>query len=451
MADLAAIYGAFRVDEPIPADDDARYVDLAHVRGQIKVAARLAERVKRAGPSPSHHLLMGHTKCGKTTELNRVALRLRQERYVVVVVDVEATLGTRSFEYTTVLLLVAAQIEDQLRREYHLDMASTSARLAEFLREKEVTRGVTGSQDAALKGEMEAGFLSGLLGKLGLGIELRGGFQRSREITEKIEQDTRGFMELLQELVAQAGDRVTAAGFHGLVVICDGCDKLDLSATDRAGNPYDLQYSMFVDHQADLCDIPCHVIYTVPISIRANLGDIWEQTPVLVPAIPVNHLPDIDDRIPAEGRAALTEVVSRRLGLLGETVESSFDEPRLLERLLSVSGGHISDLLLLIREAADEALLDERTTIGEPHVNRAIRNRGRDYSQLIERPFLETLHEIDRTKTCPAWSDEYRELIFKRLVLEYACGDDDTRVDLHPLVLAADSYRRFAHARSAAP
>jgi hypothetical protein len=98
MVDLTAIYNAFDADEPLPATDDARYVDLSPVRGDNKIAQRLAQKIKFAQKAgESHHLLMGHNKCGKTTELNRTALILEKENYVTVCFDI-ADMATRTFE-----------------------------------------------------------------------------------------------------------------------------------------------------------------------------------------------------------------------------------------------------------------------------------------------------------------------------------------------------------------
>src|SRR5712671_3687760 len=101
MPDLTAIYNALDVNEPLPATDDVRYVDLSAVRGESKIAPKLMQRIKNSGAHASHHLLMGHTKCGKTTELNRTAHLLEKEGYATVYFDVVEQ-ATRTFEYTTV-------------------------------------------------------------------------------------------------------------------------------------------------------------------------------------------------------------------------------------------------------------------------------------------------------------------------------------------------------------
>ena len=78
--DLAAIYDSLNSEEPLPASDDDRYVDLSAVRGEMNIARRLVQRITNARKGVSHHLLMGHTKCGKTTELNRCRIPLEVGR-----------------------------------------------------------------------------------------------------------------------------------------------------------------------------------------------------------------------------------------------------------------------------------------------------------------------------------------------------------------------------------
>jgi len=441
MPDLAAIYNAFDADEPLPAEDDARYVDLSNVRGE-QVARQLAQRILNAAKKHSHHLLMGHTKCGKTTELHRTELILKGRGYITVFFDVAET-ATRTFEYTTVLLLMAHQVVDQLAKQGIAVEEKLITGLADFLREKEVTVGRETAVDAKVSGEVEVGpgILASILGKLGFGVELGGSFQRSREITTRIEADAKGFINAIQSIVADACNRVVANGNKGLVIICDGCDKLAINATDGSGKSHDLQQSLFVDHASDLRAVPCHVIYTVPLSIAVNLGDTWEQRPVFVPAILVSELPGIADDYPALGRAALKEVVTRRLEQQESKIDDLFSADELLDKLIEVSGGHISDLLLLVRQAVLESQIAGSEKIAEIHCNRSIRSSALEYTRLIESDYLDTLQNIDSFKTAQSASDVYRAVIFKRLALEYICGNDN-RVDLHPLVAASDVYRR---------
>lgn len=451
MPDLTKVYNAFDVEKPLPADDDVLYVDLASARGAGRISRKLRQRIRNAhaGGAKAHDLVMGHTKCGKTTELNRTARLLEEDDYVTVSFDV-ADVATRTFEYTTVLLFMAGQIVGQLtEREPPIEVEGTSAeKLLEFLREREITLGGQTSGDATVKADAKLGFLTNLLGQIGIGAELRGGFQRSRDITVKIEADTGGFMKAIKDLVRDANEKVVSAGKKGLVVICDGCDKLDVNAADENGNSYDLQYRMFVDHADDLRAVPCHVIYTVPISITAHLGDIWEQNPEFVPAIPVNELPGIDARYPTEGRRALKEVVEQRLKQEGTSIEELFDDQPLFESLTEVSGGHISDLLLLVRGAVLEAQIEGMERLTRDHTDQSISSRTFEYTRLVETKYLEILVTIDQYKRTPASSEAYRELIFKRLALEYVCGRTNC-VDLHPLVAASEAYQRFRQSRSA--
>ncbi len=379
MPDLKTIYNAFDADEPLPPDDNVRYVDLSKVRGDIQIPKRLAQRVKNARGNQSHHLLMGHTKCGKTTELLRAAKLLEDDGYVTVFIDV-AEVATRTFEYTIVLLLIAEQVVIQLAKLGIKVKDENIRKLRDFLRDKELTVGSELSVEAMAKGEAELreGLLAWLLGKVGFRVEMTGGFKRSREITIKIEADSRGFINAVKEIVADARDKVLATpGKKGLVIVCDGCDKLAFTATDGSGKTHDLQQAFFVGHAHDLCSVPSHVIYTVPLSIAVNLGDVWEHNPAFVPAIPINVMPGIESSYAQEGRRALREAVDRRLGQAGTTLESLFDDPSLLEKLISASGGHLSDLLILMREAILEILTDESTRVEQSHVIRAIRIRAR--------------------------------------------------------------------------
>jgi len=444
VPDLATIYRAFDTDQPLAAEDP-RYVDLTAVQGGGNISRKLAQRIKNAGDKPSHHLLMGHTKCGKTTLLNRTAFLLQQDGYATVFFDV-AELASRTFEYTTVLLLLAEQVVRQLADSYDILVGDADGqRLLDFLLDKEITTGQKLSAEAGAKADVKVGWFARWLADAGIGVDVRGGFERSRDITVKVERDARSFLGAVNALIQDACQKTTEAGCTGLVIICDGCDKLNISASDRQGQSYDLQRALFYDHAADLRSVPCHVIYTVPVSIPINVADIWES-PEFVPAIPVIELPGMPAAYFTEGRRLLGEVVSRRLREEGCGVADLFpDAEATLRMLIAISGGHISDLLVLVQEAVLEAQTEGEPRLTGSHVNRSIAKRAQEYTRLIEGKYLPLLVEIYQKKLAPSNGDEYRELIFKRLALEYVF-ELGTRVDLHPLVAASGAFEPFRKA-----
>ena len=57
------------------------------------------------------------------------------------------------------------------------------------------------------------------------------------------------------------------------------------------------------------------------------------------------------------------------------------------------------------------------------------------------------LREIDELKTRPSNSDVCRDVMFKRLALEYMC-EESYPVDLHPLVAGAAAYQRYRNPRT---
>jgi hypothetical protein len=173
----------------------------------------------------------------------------------------------------------------------------------------------------------------------------------------------------------------------------------------------------------------------------SHLGDIWEQTPKFVPAIPISASSRIPVEVAKGGRAKLEEVVLRRLKVLQMSFNDIFADINQLQRFIDASGGHISDLLLLVREAILETQTDAADKIAESHIQRSIRNRAREYRAFIEGNYLDTLINIDQLKTTVN-SDTYRELIFKKLVLEYMSGMESI-IDLHPLVAASDAYTSY--------
>jgi hypothetical protein len=161
-----------------------------------------------------------------------------------------------------------------------------------------------------------------------------------------------------------------------------------------------------------------------------------------LPAIPVNKLTGVDDVYPSAGRVKLREVVARRLAQQGTDCNGLFADGGLLEDMITFSGGHISDLILLVRQAVLEAQTDDASRVSSDHVRLSIRARAQEYTRLIENKYLPILAEIQETNKPHTACDEYRELMFKRLALEYWI-DNESVLDLHPLVAGSNAYTKW--------
>jgi len=109
---------------------------------------------------------------------------------------------------------IARQLPKQKPRGIKIKGASAQT-LAEFLLQREITLGgqISGDATGKIEAKVAPTLITRLLGEFGIGVELRGGFQRSRDITVKVEADTRGFLDAIRELVQDANKKVLDAKY----------------------------------------------------------------------------------------------------------------------------------------------------------------------------------------------------------------------------------------------
>jgi len=440
MSDIGAVWRTFSPDEPLPPDDP-RYVDLTSVRGGKNFALLLSNRIIRSeDPSvpPDRRrfhtqLFTGHNKCGKTTELLRLRQRLEKAGYLVVFFDTERGVG-RDFEYTNLLLLLAQELVEQLHERGVQVKDELVQEMLDLLERKEVvdTRAFKLEPKVGVEVGGETGTALSLFTKAmaALRVDLGGGYERAHEVSRKIEPDVGRFIETLNLLIDDAQVRLRRQGFNGLVVIADGLDKL-IWREGRDDGPSNHEV-FFVGHAEQLQAPRCHLIYTVPVSLlyNTNLPQVWGEVD-LVPAVRVKERRSQGGRPFQPGRDALHRIVERRLEALGLTTDDLFTEDDILDRFVALSGGHVADLLRLVRYALDYT--EDR--IGPAQARSAERDFLNVYSRLITERDLEALVTVARTQELPG-DPRYNLLLYKLLVLEYV--DDEGRwADLHPAAYAA--------------
>jgi hypothetical protein len=137
-----------------------------------------------------------------------------------------------------------------------------------------------------------------------------------------------------------------------------------------------------------------------------------------------------DGREYTAGREALYQVVAQRVD-----VEAVFESPDLVQQLVELSGGHVRDLLRLVRYAFDYT--DRR--VGPTHIERACQRLVNDYGRLVRDQDLPLLHQARRDR--PAPTDEFSLLLFNLLILEYC--NDQPWADVHPAVQATRKFQGY--------
>ncbi len=173
------------------------------------------------------------------------------------------------------------------------------------------------------------------------------------------------------------------------------------------------------------------VVYTVPLSLlfNRNVAQIFPDGYFVVPMV---KIAEEDGRPSRAGQEALYQVLARRMEL-----SAIFESDALVWQLVRLSGGHIRDLLRLVRYAFDYT----DAKVGAEQIERARRRLLNEYDRLVRDSDLPRLHQVHIQRRVPS-DPEFSPLLFNLLVLEYQNGE--RWADVHPAVLALEKFRRYA-------
>ena len=216
-----------------------------------------------------------------------------------------------------------------------------------------------------------------------------------------------------------------------LVVIVDNLDRIvPVNRDERRTNHEEI----FIGRANQLKGLDCHVIYTVPISLvyssrAADLQNIYDNYPLVLPIIMVRTP---DGKIYQEGIEKLKELIYRRVHKY--TLMQIFENEEILEHFCLMSGGHIRNLMSLIRSAFENI---DKLPITKRSAQRAISKAQFVYDRTVQESQWELLKEVHQTKALKN-NDESRNLLFNGCVLRYVFFDEEEEMqvwfDVNPLI-----------------
>jgi hypothetical protein len=438
-------YNAVNPDMPLyDGEADSRYVDLTGVRGSDDLAALIARRIRRCdraeSPTFSKLLFSGHRGSGKTTELFRLKHKLEELGYFVAYFDVEEELDIADVSYLDVLVTLAQETEGQLREseimavELNRGLLETIARwfgttiiAEEKGRDVELSLGT----DFGLGAESPALVLAKMLGMVK--GEIKSSSQRREMYRHQLERNVWDLISYVNDLLDDAQFRLRERGSAGLVIIVDGLEKViyrEIGKEKRSSHEI-----LFVEHGEQLKAPRCHTVYTVPLSLifDRNIAQVFPDGCSLVPMVKINEEGGGEC---LDGRETLFQLVARRVD-----VGAVFESPDLVRQLVEMSGGHVRDLLRLVRYAFDYT--DE--LVGPTHVERACQRLLDEYDRLVRDQDLPRLFQVHHERRAPTDS-EFSLLLFNLLVLEYRNGK--RWADVHPAVQSTPKFRAYLASKS---
>jgi hypothetical protein len=256
-----------------------------------------------------------------------------------------------------------------------------------------------------------------------------------QKIREKVNPHTVTLLKALNEFIKDAKHKLPQ-GKTKLVVIADNLDRIASVKDESGGTNHD---DIFLERSQQLRGLDCHVVYTIPISMvysrRANdLREIYDNDPLVLPMIMVQLK---DGNTCEQGLTQVREIIARRVNNISDNLnlESQvFENSEVLRKLCLISGGHVRNLMLLIRSAFDHV---DHLPITQQAAQRAITQARDTYRRTVQEQQWSLLAEVHRTKQIKN-NDDYRQLLFNRCILQYRYFDEEGECqawyDVHPLI-----------------
>ncbi len=427
----AALYRAFEV-YPLEPHDPA-YVNCESVRGEQNICQELGDRIDLvARDKYTCQLYTGARGCGKSTELRLLQENLRERGYFVIFFEAdEGDIDIEDTEHTDILLACTRHILQELVNEN----AGDPKQVLDWLKERLQALIELGLTDLEIE-------KIGVEFNIGQFVKLMAGFRQvpnlRQEIRKKIDVYTPSLLEILNEFIEESKKKLPEyCSQKDLVVIVDNLDRIVPVTKENNRTNYE---EIFLDRKNQMQGLDCHVIYTVPISMvyaksGANLADEYGQ-PVIMPMIMVKMK---DNAIYTQGIDKLKEMVQKRVekANVGINLENLFETREALDEVCQKSGGYVRNLMQLMQAAVKNSI---KMPISDRAVNRAISELREVYRKTIYGDDWQKLAEVWLTKSISKDSKEaeYRDLLFRRCVLEYRDIDNEGEInyshDVHPLI-----------------
>jgi len=404
---------AFRVCnvEPLEGEDiDRYYVDLSAVRKTEAIEGVSTILDFQDAEQFTTILFTGHRGCGKSTELKRIQKQWEQD-YRIIYLEVNAETDINDVNYKDLYLIVMKWIEFELRTlKLKLD-ASLMKNVEDWFKDvtQETEQTVEGS--VSIEGEAtlgpEAPFLAKLLVKLL--AQIKGSNRQKETIRKTLEKDISRLTNDLNLLLDDAVKKLRKKfpDYKGFLIIFDNLDRV----------PPEVANHLFFDYAAQIQQLNCTIIYTVPLSalysaknINSNYGD-----PHIVPMVNIYEFDrdSCDLNYNQKHLNAMASLIERRV-----EVDELFESRDHLLEVAKASGGHVRQLMQIMRTTCQTASTRRHAKITAEDVDYAVKQQQFNFERTIPESHYPVLAQVCLTKNIT--NDDIGQLmLFNTSVLEY--------------------------------
>ncbi|BAZ36740.1 hypothetical protein NIES4101_26600 (plasmid) [Calothrix sp. NIES-4101] len=408
-----------------PPDWQHYYVDCSLVRGGRDLATILGRTIIHLLPNePTCQLLTGYSGCGKSVELLRLQANLERYGFHVVYLKSRKYLDMAKVASGEILLAIACRVIENLET---VQISLSSEYLVKLFNQIETILNI----------KLEIYNLPQRIDKLyeRLTAYLKNNPNSHRIYNNYITTETNSILQIINEEVLDiANERLKEIGKEGLVVIVDDLDSLDIQNMRK-------WLPIFIDPDERLRKLKCHVIYAIPLAlimsknselVKIRLGG--GVSPEILSIVPV-QLRSGESFV--TGIELLRQIVlvrafplsnqDERLGLVNKV----FDSLETLDRLCSISGGHVPTLLELL----SLCLREKDPPFSRDFLERVIKGYRSKFIMQIDDDDWRFIQQFAQEKVVRR--DDYLTLfqsMERKLVFKYF-DDDGHWFAIHPLLL----------------
>lgn len=395
-------------------------LDLFYVnRTNSELRALLGELtagVKSKPASNTKFLFVGHTGCGKSTELSKLVniietgsdgkrrYAVLQKKLLPIQYSISEVVGLYNIEFVDLALSIILGIYKKMER-LGQNMDDTPARrVYDWLYQGE----------SAFGDEVEANGNNLELGSLIRLIDVR--LKSEGAVRDEIRARIRRYIPELIGLINQTIDNVAAVTQKSLLLIIDDLDKIQ---------PLDAALNVFREHVKSLTSFNCFVIYTAPISLlydthSKHVGQFLETH--YMPMFKVRFKDGTPEPPTSPDVTTLREIVFRR-------VHPDLFEDGVVETAIEMTGGILRELIRIIRGCCVYCHEYEIGKISRQIIHMQKGKLKSEYYRMLEHGDYRQLKQVSRTKSRADVDMRHLESL---CVLYYPNGKG--WFDVHPVV-----------------
>ena len=278
---------------------------------------------------------------------------------------------------------------------------------------KEVTEETeqTVESSVSIQGEATLGSGAPFLAKLWVKLlaQIKGSDKQKKIIRQTLEKDISRLKADINLLLNDAVKKLRNKfpNYKGFLIIFDNLDRV----------PPKVANHLFFDYVAQLQELNCTIIYTVPLSVLYSSQNAIKNfdRPHIVPMVNIYEFnrDSCDLNYNEVSLNAMASLVERRV-----EVDKIFESGEQLLELAKASGGHVRQLMQMMRTACITASGRSHAKIMAEDVTYAVKQEQFNFERFIPQNHYPVLAQVCLTKNIN--KDEISELIlFNLSVLEY--------------------------------